>query len=160
MADATVRAEIESEIAADLRALTAVSDQLGHVFARRNDLRPNDFRALLHVATAEFEGEPITPGELGKLMGFSSAAVTYQVERMIESGHLRRDPDPTDRRRVLLHHDDHGMATAQDFFLPLGRRTRAAMSSFSDDDLRTAHQVLTTVITALRAHLDDLRDRA
>ncbi|MEV0247104.1 MarR family transcriptional regulator [Nocardia sp. NPDC050712] len=151
------RAALETEIGADLRALTAISEQLGHVFARSNNLRPNDFRALLHIATAEYAGRPLTSGQLGRLMGMSSAAVTYLVERMIESGHLRRGTDPSDRRRVLLHHDDTGRAAAEDFFVPLGRRTRAAMAEFSAADLRAAHAVLTAVIGALGAHHDELQ---
>ncbi|MBF6439459.1 MarR family winged helix-turn-helix transcriptional regulator [Nocardia cyriacigeorgica] len=150
------RPAIETEIGSDLRALTAVSEQLGHVFARSNNLRPNDFRALLHIATAEFEGVPLTPGRLGRLMGMSSAAVTYLVERMIDTGHLRRDADDTDRRKVLLRHDEQGRSAAEDFFIPVGTRTRAALAEFSDDDLRTTHRVLTSVIAALRNHLDEV----
>ncbi|MGW4371254.1 MarR family winged helix-turn-helix transcriptional regulator [Nocardia takedensis] len=150
--EGTARGALETAIGSDLRALTAISDQLGHVFARSNNLRPNDFRALLHVATAEHADSPLTPGQLGKLMGMSSAAVTYLVERMIDSGHLRRDGDRNDRRRVLIHHDESGRAAAEDFFVPLGRRTRAAMAEFSDDDLDATHRVLTAVIAALGEH--------
>ncbi|CAM4449751.1 MarR family winged helix-turn-helix transcriptional regulator [Nocardia ninae] len=156
-APADERARLETEIGADLRALTAISEQLGHVFARSNNLRPNDFRALLHVATAEFAGRPLSPGQLGKLMGMSSAAVTYLVERMIESGHLRRGTDAGDRRRVILYHDEPGRAAAENFFIPLGQRTRAAMAEFPDADLLAAHRVLTAVVDALREHFDAVR---
>lgn len=150
------RESLEAEIAVDIRALTAISDQLGHVFARSNNLRPNDFRALLHIATAEFAGRPLTPGQLGRLMGMSSAAVTYLVERMIQSGHLRREIDPTDRRRVILYHDEQGMAAARDFFLPVGASTRSAMAALPDQDLQAAHRVLAAVIASLRTHFDQV----
>ncbi|MGW0247435.1 MarR family winged helix-turn-helix transcriptional regulator [Nocardia goodfellowii] len=153
------RATLETEIGADLRALTAVSEQLGHVFARSNHLRPNDFRALLHIATAEFADRPLTAGQLGGLMGMSSAAVTYLVERLIESGHLRRGADPRDRRRVLLFHDAPGRAAAEDFFIPIGQRTRAATAQFSDAELSAAHRVLTAITAALRTHLDEVSGR-
>ncbi|MET7773116.1 MarR family transcriptional regulator [Nocardia sp. NPDC005366] len=152
----TERDALEREIGADLRALTAASDQLGHIFARSNGLRPNDFRALLHIATAEYEGVPLTPGQLGGLMGMSSAAVTYLVERMIESGHLRRAGDENDRRRVLLYHDEPGRAAAQDFFIPVGQRTRAAIAGFTDADLQVTHRVLTAIIEGLGRHYDAL----
>lgn len=77
-------------IAADVRALTAESDQIGREFASRNNLSANDFRALLHIMVADAAGAPLTAGQLRKLMGTSAAAITYLVERMIESGHLRR----------------------------------------------------------------------
>ncbi|PXX56334.1 MarR family transcriptional regulator [Nocardia tenerifensis] len=150
------RAALESDIAADIRALSAITDQVGHVFARLNNLRPNDFRALMHVATAEYAGRPLTPGQLGRLMGISSPAVTYLVERMIQSGHLRRAVDDTDRRRVILYHDEQGMNAARAFFIPVGARTTAAMAEFPDADLAAAHRVLTAVIASLHEHVDDM----
>ncbi|MFF0531892.1 MarR family winged helix-turn-helix transcriptional regulator [Nocardia amikacinitolerans] len=144
------RTALETEIARDLRALTAVSEQIGHLFARANDLRPNDFRALMHVATADAEGTPVTAGQLSKLMGISAPAVTYLVERMLDSGHLERTTDAADRRRVHLRYTDHGMAVAAGFFGPLGARTRAALAELPDADLRAAHRVLVGVIAALR----------
>ncbi|WP_405138522.1 MarR family winged helix-turn-helix transcriptional regulator [Nocardia sp. NBC_01388] len=152
------RGALEAEIGADIRALSAISDQLGHVFARENNLRPNDFRALMHISTAENADRPLTPGQLGKLMGMSSAAVTYLVERLIESGHLRRGSDATDRRRVILYRDASGREAAEDFFTPVGEQARAAMSDFPEQDLLATHRVLTAVIRALRDHHSTLTD--
>ncbi|MFE7741543.1 MarR family winged helix-turn-helix transcriptional regulator [Nocardia sp. NPDC057455] len=155
-ADGPDRDGLETGIAADIRALTAISEQIGQVFARTHELRANDFRALMHVATAEIEGAPLTAGALGKLMGISSSAVTYLVERMIESGHLRRAADPADRRRVILHYDEHGMDVARGFFTPLGRQTRAAMADLPAADLAAAHRVLVAVVQAMREYHDEL----
>ncbi|MEU8899927.1 MarR family winged helix-turn-helix transcriptional regulator [Nocardia sp. NPDC048505] len=152
----TERGLLETEIARDLRALSAVSEQIGHTFARANRLRPNDFRALMHVATAQAEGAPLTAGQLGALSGVSPAAVTYLVERMIESGHLERATDSSDRRRVLLHYSDHGMGVAAAFFTPVSARMRAALAELPDTDLETAHNVLVRVIGALREFATDL----
>ncbi|MGW1741992.1 MarR family winged helix-turn-helix transcriptional regulator [Nocardia sp. NPDC001965] len=146
------REHAETEIATDIRALTAVSEQIGHLFAHSHSLRSNDFRALMHIATAEAESRPLTAGQLRELMGLSSAAITYLVERMIASGHIRRETDPGDRRRVLLHYSDHGMSVAGEFFHPLGRRTRAALAELPTTDLAAAHRVLGAVVTAMRDH--------
>ncbi|MBW0273815.1 MarR family transcriptional regulator [Nocardia sp. MH4] len=150
------RTELQTEIARDLRALTAISEQIGHVFARSNNLRPNDFRALMHVATADAEGAPVTAGQLSKLMGVSAPAVTYLVERMIESGHLARVPDATDRRRVHLGYTEDGMAVAAGFFGPLSARVRAALADLPDSDLAAAHRVLVGVTAALREFYTEL----
>ena len=147
-----IRERAETEIATDIRALTAVSEQIGHLFAHSHSLRSNDFRALMHIATAEAENRPLTAGQLRELMGLSSAAITYLVERMITSGHIRRETDPRDRRRVLLHYSDHGMSVAGEFFHPLGRRTRSALAELSTTDLAAAHRVLSAVISAMRDH--------
>ncbi|WP_330181021.1 MarR family winged helix-turn-helix transcriptional regulator [Nocardia sp. NBC_01503] len=155
---ATERPGLETEIARDVRALAAVSEQIGHSFARSHELRPNDFRALVHVATAEAEGTPLTAGGLGTLTGVSPAAITYLVERMIDSGHLERAVDATDRRRVKLHYTDQGMAVAAAFFMPLATRMRAALSPLSDSELETTHRTLVRIIAALREFATELDD--
>jgi DNA-binding MarR family transcriptional regulator len=145
------RNALESMIAADVRAMNAESDQIGRHFAGRHDVAANDFRALLHVMVAETTGTPLTAGELRKRMGTSGAAITYLVERMIASGHLARESDPTDRRKVILRVADHGMDVARDFFTPLAEQTRIAMAGLPDSDLRAAHRTFSAVIDAMRA---------
>ncbi|MBF6446270.1 MULTISPECIES: MarR family winged helix-turn-helix transcriptional regulator [Nocardia] len=146
------RDELETAIARDIRALTAVSDRISHLFAHSNELRPNDFRALMHIATADAEGTPLTAGRLGTLLGVSPGAITYLIERMIESGHIEREPDDADKRRVLLHYSDHGMSVAAGFFTPIGMRTRTALAGLPDADLQATHRVLTAIVGALRDH--------
>ncbi|MEU4311309.1 MarR family winged helix-turn-helix transcriptional regulator [Nocardia sp. NPDC024068] len=150
--DGAARDRAETDIATDIRALTAISEQIGHLFAHAHELRANDFRALMHIATADAEGRPLTAGGLRELMGLSPAAITYLIERMIASGHIGRETDPGDRRRVLLHYSDRGMAVAGGFFHPLGRRTRSAMAELPTADLTAAHRVLNAVVAAMREH--------
>src|SRR6478735_12529322 len=128
----TDRAAMESIIAADVRAMTAESDQIGRHFAGQHDVAANDFRALLHIMVAENSGAPLTAGELRKRMGMSGAAITYLVERMIASGHLLRDSDPKDRRKVMLRVSEHGTDVARDFFTPLADHTGHALAGVSD----------------------------
>jgi len=144
------REDRERLIAGDVRALTAESDQIGREFASRNDVSANDFRALLHVMVADAAGAPLTAGELRKLMGTSAAAITYLVERMIESGHLRRESHPGDRRKVILRYDDHGLAVANDFFTPLAAINSRALADLPDSDLDAAHRVFTALLAGMR----------
>ncbi|MDQ1305768.1 MAG: hypothetical protein QG671_1600 [Actinomycetota bacterium] len=150
------RAELESAIADGVRALSAASDRIGKAFAGAHSLSANDFRALLHVMVAEQAGSPLSAGELRDLMGVSGAAITYLVERMIESGHLRRESDPTDRRKVILKYADHGLELGRQFFTPLEQHTRRALVGLSDRDLRAAHRVLVGVLEAMREFETDL----
>ncbi len=85
-------------MAADLRELTSESDWLVRLFANQYELSANEFRALLFVMLAERSATHLTAGELRRQMGLSGAAITYLVERMVDTGHLRRDTDPSDRR--------------------------------------------------------------
>ncbi|MBB2769406.1 MULTISPECIES: MarR family winged helix-turn-helix transcriptional regulator [Mycolicibacterium] len=157
MADAD-RAALEALIAADVRALSAESEHIGRVFAARHSLSANDFRALLHIMVAETAGRPLTAGDLRRQMGMSGAAITYLVERMITSGHLRRDSDPADRRKVILRVAEHGMGVAGQFFAPLAEHTTRAMVDMPDDDIAVAHRTLTALIDAMAAFRRDLGD--
>lgn len=151
------RVALESQITADLRVLTAESEQIGRVFAAKHEVRPTDFRALLHVMVAETTGHPITSGELRQRMGLSGAAITYLVDRMMASGHITRQSDPGDRRKVILRYSESGLDTARAFFAPLGRHASITMAEVPDVDLDAAHRVFTALIEAMRRYQAELQ---
>lgn len=143
------RAELEKLMSADMRAVTAQSDRIGRYFARRHDVSGSDFHALLHIMVAETAGLPLTLAQLRERMDVSPAAITYLVDRMIESGHIRRESDPADRRKSLLRYEQSGMALAHDFFSPLGVHLRRALADLHDTDLIAAHRVFVAMADAM-----------
>jgi DNA-binding transcriptional ArsR family regulator len=68
----------------------AVADRLG--------LSAADHRALGLISRAG----AVTAGELAQLTGLSPGAVTGLVDRLESAGHVRRERDPADRRRVVV----------------------------------------------------------
>ncbi len=82
-------------------------------------------------------------------MGTSGAAITYLVERMIASGHVLRDSDPGDRRKVMLRVADQGMAVAREFFSPLAEHSHDALAGLPDSDLAAAHRVFAALTDAM-----------
>jgi MarR family transcriptional regulator, organic hydroperoxide resistance regulator len=150
------RVGLEALIAADAQALAAESDQMGRLFAVVNRLRPNDFRALLHISAAETAKVPLTSGALRHKMGLSPAAITYLVERMIKSGHIRRDSDPHDRRKVVLRYGERGREIATAFFAPLTAHAHAAMTGLGDSELTAAHRVMGALIDGMHRFHDDV----
>src|SRR5260370_35289821 len=84
------RAALEQQISAYLRGMAAESEQIGLSFAVVHDVRPADFRALLHGMVAETAGAPITSGELRQRMGLSAPAVTDLGARLKAAGHSTR----------------------------------------------------------------------
>ncbi|OBF67007.1 MarR family transcriptional regulator [Mycobacterium sp. 852002-51971_SCH5477799-a] len=143
------RAELEKLMSADMRAITAQSDRIGRHFARQNDVSGTDFHALLHIMVAETAGEPLTAAQLRRSMDVSPAAITYLVDRMIDAGHVRREPDPQDRRKTLLRYEKPGMALARSFFTPLGAELHTALAHLPDRDLAAAHRVFTSMVEAM-----------
>jgi DNA-binding MarR family transcriptional regulator len=150
------REALESLISADLRQMTAESDEIGRLFAVSHDVRPTDFRALLHIFVAESAGRPMTSGDLSHRMAMSGAAITYLVDRLIESGHVRRDSHPADRRKVVLRYSEPGLDAARAFFAPLGVYNTAALKELPDADLAAAHRVFCAVIAGMRRFQTEL----
>jgi DNA-binding MarR family transcriptional regulator len=153
------RAELERQLSADMRALTAQSDRIGRHYARVNDVSSSDFHALLHIMVSETAGKPLTLAQLRQRMDVSPAAITYLVDRMIEAGHIRREPDPEDRRKWLLRYQESGMTMAHSFFRPLGAHLSKAMADLSDKDLLAAHRVFIAMITAMSTFEDELAEQ-
>jgi DNA-binding MarR family transcriptional regulator len=156
---APIRAELERQLSADVRAITAQSDRVGRYYARVNDVSSNDFHALLHIMVSETAGKPLTLAQLRQRMDVSPAAITYLVDRMIQSGHIRREPDPADRRKWLLRYQENGMSLAHDFFRPLGAHLSAALADLSDRDLVAAHRVFAAMIGAMSTFEDELAEQ-
>ena len=68
------------------------------------EVPPHQLRALFVVA----EHGPVSVGQLAEGIGASLASTSSLADRLVRSGHLRRDGDPDDRRRVLLAATDQG----------------------------------------------------
>lgn len=152
----TDRDQLEKLLSADLRELTSESDWIARTFAEQNDVSANEFRALLFVMIAENRGDRLTSGDLRKRMGLSGAAITYLVERMVGSGHLRREADPTDRRKVILRYGEHGWEVARTFFTSLALHSHGAMAELPDADLEAAHRAYAAMIDAMRGFRAEL----
>lgn len=116
----------------------------------------SDFRALLHIHTAQESGHQLTAGELAQLMSLSSGAVTYLVERLVSAGLVQRESDPNDRRKVLLRRSAQGAVVTKDFFGPVGSVAAVALSDFEDEEIDTANRVLDRMLRALDTYSNEL----
>ena len=136
-----------------LRALTVELDLFGADFARLHRLHPTDVRALIALVETERAGEALTPGRLAEHLGLDSSSVTALVDRMQRLGHLRREQDPHDRRRVLLRLEDQAQELGWSFFGPLIEEAVTAMETFDEVQLNTVDRFLramTEVVAATR----------
>ncbi|MFI6676350.1 MarR family winged helix-turn-helix transcriptional regulator [Kribbella sp. NPDC050470] len=77
-------------ISAATRYQIAVADQLGMPVTE------------VHAVGALLEIGPAGVRRLADLMGMTTGAVTRLVDRVERAGYVRREPDPADRRRVVV----------------------------------------------------------
>jgi DNA-binding MarR family transcriptional regulator len=126
-----------------LRAVTVGLNLFAARFAQDNGLHPTDLRAIINLLDAERAGRPATPGWLGESLRLNSASVTALVDRLERLGHVRRDRDPADRRRVLLTVTPEAKRLGWAFFGPLLARLVDIADEYREDELDVVHRFLT-----------------
>jgi DNA-binding MarR family transcriptional regulator len=138
------------ELVHRLRAISVQLDLARAAFARAHSLHDTDVRALICLLDAERAGIAATPGWLGSQLGLTSPATTALIDRLAAAGHVRRQPSPTDRRKVELRVSEQAVALGWDFFGPLLSGMVAAMRQFSPAELETAGRFLREVAAVTR----------
>ncbi len=142
-----------------LRRYGAESTRVIEVFAKTHQMHPTDFQALVLIMNAQRQGEPATPTALRQALSLTSGAVTGTIDRLVESGHVVRRPDPHDRRQTRLFWEGRAQALAYAFFQPLGARTDAIMDGFDDGDLAVIERFMAAMSAALAAHRGELESQ-
>jgi DNA-binding MarR family transcriptional regulator len=139
------------EIVRSLRALLTESDRIAHGFAMEHRLSPSDFRALLHVVASETEGAPLAASDLRSRLNVSAGAITYIIDRLVKAGHVRRDADPSDRRKVILRFSEQGFDLCRSYFEPIQTGYARALADVSEPDLAATEVVLDALLVAMRS---------
>ena len=67
------------------------------------DMNETDLLALRYLIAAEAREHEVGPKELAQALSISSAATAKLLARLTRSGHIVREPHPTDRRAQILH---------------------------------------------------------
>src|SRR5688572_26617770 len=101
-----------------LRRLITQALGVHEVVAASLGLNPTDLRCL-ELAVSEPE---MTPSRLAELSDLTSGAVTGILDRLERGGFVRRESDPTDRRRLLVRIDPGRWAELEAQYTPIIER--------------------------------------
>jgi DNA-binding MarR family transcriptional regulator len=123
LVDALVQ-EMPRYISASMRFQIAVADQLGMPLAD------------VHAVGALLELGPAGVRALADVMGMTTGAVTRLVDRLEAGGFVRREPDPTDRRRVVLRVVPERVADIARYYESMGDRWQRQVEAYTDAELR------------------------
>ncbi len=152
MTDRDARTDARVEVGLLLRRLTVELDAVGQRFADEQGLGRTDVRALTALMDATREGRGLTAGGLGAAVDLSSASVTALVDRLERMGHVHRERDEADRRRVVVAVSDEAMAAGRRFFGALQRDLLAAMAGYTADELAVVERFLTEMTEVITRH--------
>lgn len=105
----------------------------------------DDVRPAHGFAFGMLSSGPATTVQLAQYLGITKQAAGELVAHLVDGGYLRRRPDPSDGRRVLLELTDRGRgctAAAEDAARETVRAWRARLPSRRVDGLAAALRAL------------------
>ena len=109
---------------------------------------------------ALFRQGAMTAGQLANVIGLTSGATTTAIDRLERAGYVHRQPDPSDRRRVLVQASNQGAHQAFSLFDDLLERTAELSASYSDHQLTLLLELLERFRILIAEHTTTLRAQA
>jgi DNA-binding MarR family transcriptional regulator len=146
---------LSSDAAPDvnLRRLLAAAVVHHESMAERAGVNPTDLKCL---ALAASEG-PLTPTRLAELAGITSGAVTGVLDRLESGGWVRREPDPADRRSVVIRVDAARREELAALYGPLEAAAESGLRRRPAAERRAIASSLAQIADALLADTQQLR---
>ena len=96
---------------------------------------------------------PLTPRQLAEHTGLTSGTITGVIDRLESHGFVTREPDPADRRKVVV---TPSVQAIQDKLVPLyaeqGDRMQSVLASRSVAELRVISDFLADSVNSSEAH--------
>jgi DNA-binding MarR family transcriptional regulator len=143
-----------------LRAVSLELNLLGADFAAANGLHATDLRAIIELLDAERAGVTASPTWLGQRLQLNSASVTALADRLERMGHIQREHDAVDRRRVLITVTPTAKRLGVAFFGPLFDRIIGQLSGFDADGVQVIHRFLSDLTGDITAYRQTMADQA
>jgi DNA-binding MarR family transcriptional regulator len=115
-----------------------------------HDIEPWEFDVLAALRRA---GSPYqhSPGRLIKETHVTSGTMTNRVDRLEERGLVKRLPDPSDRRGVLVQLTEAGRTTVDGALDGLLRREADLLAALGGSDRRQLAGLLRTLMTGFES---------
>lgn len=101
-----------------------------------------DMLALRQLLQAQRRGELMRQRDLAAALNLASPSVTALVDRLVKSGHVRREPHPEDRRATVVvptSETDHEVRATLG---PMHRRMIDVIDGMHDDERRAVARFL------------------
>jgi DNA-binding MarR family transcriptional regulator len=124
----------------------AVADRLG--------LHVSDLRCL----NVLMEAGSAAAGEIGAWTGLTTGAVTRMVDRLERAGYVRREPDPADRRRIIVSPVAEQMDRIAPMYTGMAQAWATAMSGYDDEQLTVILSLFDRLHETTKVEIARLRD--
>lgn len=150
------RARLYTELGGEVRANQRATDVVDDLICQLLGINRTDARCL---DILEQDGN-MSAGDLAQASRLTTGAITAVIDRLERAGYVRRVPDPSDRRRVLVEPTPHAFETANELMVEPMRKLYAPMAErYSDDELRLIIEFTRWGREIQERHAEWLRER-
>lgn len=101
-----------------------------------------DLLAIRTLLQAQRRGELMRQRDLAAALNLASPSVTALVDRLVKSGHLRREPHPEDRRATIVVATTESDHEVRATLGPMHRRMIDVIDAMDDDERRAVARFL------------------
>lgn len=136
------------DLAELLRRLSHANRGAQRAMATRLGLGLTDLQALEELMLTG----PVGPGDLGAALDMRPTAVVALLDRLERSGHARREPHSSDRRRLVIRPTDKVDADGREAVMPLVALLEQAADNLDEEQRLTVAGYLSLVIEAFQAY--------
>jgi MarR family transcriptional regulator, organic hydroperoxide resistance regulator len=110
------------------------------------------------ITAGLLEAGSVPAGEIGERTGLTTGAVTRMVDRLEQTGYVRREPDAADRRRVLVSPVPDQVAKIAPIYAGMAQAWAAAMNGYDDEQLTLILTLFDRLHEITQAEIARLRD--
>lgn len=132
-----------------LQRIRQVTAEFEQALGAQLSVNPTDLAAMEHL----IQDGPLTPTELARRIGVTTAAVTTSIDRLTAVGHVTRRPNPDDRRGVLVVPAATSIHQAMGMLLPMIMGIDRVLAGFDDEQKAAITSYLAQVIEVYESHI-------
>lgn len=125
--------------------------------ARKAGLAGSDHKYLGLI----LQHKELTAGELSKLTGLTTGAVTGLIDRLEKKKLLKRKFSKDDRRKVIIVPDEeNAMKLLQPLFVELQQKTTALIASFSSSEMESIKRYFLEATAIMKEVTDSMNSKS
>ncbi len=127
----------------------------GQASAEAAGLHPTDWYAL---SVLDLAG-PLTSGDLATRINLTTGATTRLIDRLERAGRVRRAPDPSDRRRVVVEPVPDPAVDLDSILAPVRERIGGLFADYSAAELKVLFDYFAKAAPAFEEAATEIRGR-